>query len=180
MQATTAAIALIAAIVGILTSRKIARDKATLDLIEKRESTDHYRRINRTFSELRKGPGFGHLAGELTPVDAATDAENQSDRQDVIDYLNHYEMVAIGIERRLLDAATYRAWMQSAFVRDWNAAANWVQRERWRLVDGAWKYHPSILAAYQRIACRWSKDAIRLTEDWGEKPAGSPPNDNAA
>jgi hypothetical protein len=42
-------------------ARLIAKQKATLDLIEKRESTEHYRQIIDRFSTLRKNRGFDHL-----------------------------------------------------------------------------------------------------------------------
>jgi Domain of unknown function (DUF4760) len=132
---------------NILNARDLARNKATLDLIEKRESTDHYRSINQTFSRLRKTVGFAHLNDPTTEADVG-------DRQAVVDYLNHYEMVAIGIERKLLDATLYRRWMEGAYVRDWNAAVGWVQRERWKTDDsGNWTYRATILKNFQLVAC---------------------------
>lgn len=127
---------------NILNARDLARNKATLDLIEKRESTEHYRTINAVFSHLRKTRGFTHLNDPASEDDVA-------DRQAVIDYLNHYEMVAIGIERKLLDATLYRRWMEGAYVRDWNAATDWVQRERWKADNqGNWTYRASIFGIF--------------------------------
>lgn len=166
--------ALSVAVASLRASRKIARDRATLDLIEKRESTERYRRIHRTFYELRTGEGFEHLAGDMATKDPKTGRDNAKDRQDIIDYLNHYELVAIGIQRKLLDASTYRAWMQGAYVRDWNAAADWVQRERWEYFDGQWQYRSSIFAAYQAVACSWSEQARVLNKDSGGPPTGPP------
>lgn len=149
---------------NIRNARDLARNKATLDLIEKRESTDHYRKINERFSDLRKGKGFAHLNDPATAADI-------DDRHAVIDYLNHYEMVAIGIRRDLLDATLYRAWMEGPFVRDWNAASGWVQRERWKAdSEGTWTYRASILQNFQKIAQNWSSDAIVLNETTGPPP----------
>lgn len=137
-------------------TRAIARQKATLDLIEKRESTEHYRQIIDRFSTLRKARGFNHLND---PVEA-----DIADRRMLIDYLNHYELVSIGIRQDILDAKIYRAWIEGSFVRDWNAVAEWVQRERWKKdADGNWTYRNSIYASYQQMACRWSPDAVRLS-----------------
>lgn len=149
----------------IKNARTLARNKATLDLIEKKESTDYYRRINETSSQLRQSQGFTHLNDPRTP-------EDRSDRQAIIDHLNHYEMVAIGIRDDLLDARLYRAWMEGAFVRDWNAASPWIQRERWKHEeDGSWSYRASILQNYENTACAWSKDAIRLGKEHSPPPA---------
>lgn len=160
------------ALLSIYSARAIARQRATLDLIEKRESTAHYVAIHRRFAALRRGRGFVHL-------DAA-DAEDE-DRRAVVDYLNHYELVAIGIRKRVLDERFYREWMRGPFVRDWNAAADFVQQERWKLdATGGWKYHPTIYANYEAVACRWSPDARRLDRAAGGPPAAAAgPTDDA-
>jgi hypothetical protein len=148
-------------------ARLVARQKATLDLIEKRESTAHYRVLHDSFYALRTTKGFG----SLTQRSVATERQRQS----LIDYLNHYELVALGIRQGILDERFYRAWMEGAYVRDWNAAADWVQRERWKQnTDGSWRYRSSIFEHYQHMACRWSKEAKRLTQ------ASSPPPDHAS
>src|SRR5262245_12979175 len=82
------------AIRALRTTRAVARQRATLDLIEKRESTEHYRALSRTFFELQKGAGFMHL------VDPSPD--DKPIRKLVFDYLNHYEIIAIGIREDIL------------------------------------------------------------------------------
>lgn len=109
----------------MLMQRKIARQRATLDLIEKVESGDHYRHIVKTFSDLRRGPGFGDIMNPKTKQAIEL-------RRCVNDYLNHYEMVALGIKEGILDEQFYREWMRGPFTREWNAAAEWVQNERWK------------------------------------------------
>jgi Domain of unknown function (DUF4760) len=153
-------------------TRLIAKQKATLDLIEKRESTEHYRQIIDRFSTLRKSGGFDHL-NNPAPDDVA-------DRRMMIDYLNHYELVSIGIRQDILDSRIYRAWIEGSFVRDWNAVADWVQRERWKQDEGgAWQYRGSIYANYQHIACSWSPEAVRLSATTSPPPAtaGGPGDD---
>ncbi len=164
-------ISAIIAILAIINARSVARQKATLDMIEKKESTEHYRALNERFSELRKGRGFTHLNDPA--------AEDKADRRALLDYLNHYEMVAIGIRQGILDDRFYRAWMEGAFVRDWNAAADWIQRERWKLgSNGDWQYRASLFEHYQWVACRWSKEARKLNENASEPPsAGSGASD---
>ncbi len=147
-------------------ARLIAKQKATLDLIEKRESTEHYRQIIDRFSTLRKNRGFDHLNAPLQ-ADVA-------DRRMLIDYLNHYELVSIGIRQDILDSKIYRAWIEGSFVRDWNAVVDWVQRERWKQDDdGSWRYRGSIYANYQHIACLWSPEAVRLTAESSSPPVAA-------
>lgn len=170
MAYATPAVALLSFVVSAIialralrNTRSVARQKATLDLIEKRESTEHYRAISRIFFDLQSGSGFMHLV-DPTPDDKPL-------RKAVFDYLNHYEIIAIGIRQDILDERIYRAWMEGAFVRDWNAAAEFIQRQRWKHADGRWRYRASVYENYQHVACRWSKDAVRLTEASFPPPA---------
>lgn len=150
------AVSALIALSALVNTRQIARRKATLDLIKKVESTDHYRQLNKTFSRLRRSEGFAHL-GNPRP-------EDEDDRARVNDYLNHYELVSVGIFQRILDEAFYRTWMRAPFVRDWNAAADFIQRERWRReTDQSWTYNEKIFCNYQRMARRWSRAALDLT-----------------
>ena len=159
---------------ALLNTRSVARQRATLDLVEKKESTEYYRAISRQFFDLRAGPGFMHL---VDPANAADKAARRS----LFDYLNHYELVSIGIRQNILDEKIYRSWMEGAFVRDWNAAADFVQRQRWkRNADGSWQYRASIYANYQFVARRWSKDARMLTRESSPPPiVAAGPGDEA-
>ncbi|MES2443439.1 MAG: DUF4760 domain-containing protein [Pseudomonadota bacterium] len=157
------AISVTVAWLALRNARAVARQKATLDLIEKIESDQHYRQITDRFSELRRGIGFSHL-NDPAP-------ENRDDRRAVLDYLNHYEIVAIGIRHNILDAEMYRAWMEGVFVRDWNAAAEFIQRERWKGDATSWTYRASVFEHFQWAATRWSKDATRLSAKTSPPPS---------
>jgi hypothetical protein len=143
---TIAIVSAAVALLALINARALARKKATIDLIEKTESTQHYRDINAAFSAVRRGEGFAELVD--TPPSEAL-------RRQINDYLNHYELIALGIRRGVLDGGFYRAWMGKSFVRDWNEAVPWIEQERWRRQeDGSWKYHPSVFEHYERIACK--------------------------
>lgn len=158
-------ISVFVAAVGVLSASKVARQRATLDMIEKVESTPHYRVIQSRFSEYRTTGKFGDLHVPDTP-------EKKRHRKAVFDYLNHYELVAIGIRNNTLDAAIYRSWMLGPFVRDWNAAADFVQRVRWKYdpESARWTYRHQVFENYQKVARSWSRDAIDLNEDYAEPP----------
>jgi hypothetical protein len=156
-------------------ARAVARQRATLDLIEKVESGEHYRHIVHAFSELRRGPGFGDIMNPTTK-------EAKELRRCVNDYLNHYELVAIGILEGILDEGFYKDWMRGPYVRDWNAAADWIQRERWKRTDsGGWTYYEKVFQNYQTVARRWSNEAIQLNKAYSGPPsdaeAGGPSSD---
>lgn len=73
----------------------------------------------------------------------------------------------------ILDEKFYKEWMFGAFVRDWNAAADFIQRERWRFDNKSkvWLYQSFLMENYQKMATSWSKDAKVLNEKYSEHPA---------
>lgn len=149
----------------MLNTRAVARQRATLDLIEKSESSEYYRDLHATYSRLRREGGLPKLANPQTDIDKA-------DRQAVMNYLNHYELIAIGIRENILDEKFYRSWMRGPFVRDWNAARDLIQRQRWKkLEDGKWEYYSQTFENYQYLACRWSTDVEYLSEESGGPPS---------
>lgn len=151
----------------MLTTRAVARQRATLDLIEKRESTEHYRTLASGFSRIRRANGFEALNNTTTDIAKA-------ERQIVVDYLNHYELISIGILNNILDERIYRTWMRGPFVRDWNAAADWIQRERWKQDEaGNWEYYEQTFENYEKVARRWSPDAIILTRETSPPPSAA-------
>lgn len=46
--------------------------------------------------------------------------------------LNDYELIAIGIERGIIDDKTYRRWFRSGVVKDWRSAAPFIMAIRER------------------------------------------------
>ncbi len=144
-------------------------------MIEKVESTPHYQNLHAAFSYHRRQDSFAKLHDPK-------ETKDKDERQAVLNYLNHYELIAIGISKKILDEQIYKSWMRGPFVRDWNAAAGFIQRERWKWDDGtrAWEYHAVLFENYQAIACRWSTDATNLVQDTKPHPnTPSGPGDEA-
>jgi hypothetical protein len=174
----TPAIILVSVIVayfGVQTARGSMRQRATLDMIEKVESAPHYRSLHSVFSYHRRQDSFSRLHDPQEEKD-------KSERQAVLDYLNHYELVSIGIRRKILDSEFYRSWMLSPFVRDWNAAAEFIQRERWKWDEqkSKWYYHHPLYENYQFVAESWSPEVIKLNENTSGPPsAPSGPGDES-
>jgi len=155
----------IAAWRSISASRETARKRATIDLIEKVESTPHYRELHKVFSYHRRTNGFDRLHNP-------TEEKDKDERQSILDYLNHYELVSIGIQQDILDADSYKGWMLGPFIRDWNAASSFIQRERWKWDNTAndWEYHAQLFENYQTVVCEWSNEAICLTKEHSGPP----------
>lgn len=163
------------AVMGVRSARASVRQKATLDLIEKTESTLHYRDLHSTFAYHRRQNSFSRLH-------APTEERDRSERQKILDYLNHYEIVSIGIRNNIIDARIYKNWMGGPFVRDWNAAADFIQRERWKWDTDSrtWRYYAPMFEHFQAVATSWSPDAIALTETYSGPPcAPTGPGDEA-
>jgi len=160
-------VSVVAAFLGIRNAREISRKKATIDLIDRFESTAFYQKINSTFSYYRNTDSFHRLHNPIEP-------KEKSERREVLDFLNHYELVAIGIEQRVLDEQMYKYWMCGPMVRDWNAAADFIQRERWKYdkIKCDWSYYEKSYENYERISHRLSPDAKKIGKDYSPPPTG--------
>ncbi|HYZ48257.1 MAG TPA: DUF4760 domain-containing protein [Sphingomonas sp.] len=139
---------------------------AIASYIEKAESTEHYRALAKAFGEAERTGKLGLLNDPKTDTDKDL-------RRGVLDYLNHYELVALGIKHNILDERIYREWIQSHVVREWNAAAEFIQNERWRLNEAKtdFEYKSRLFCQLQAAVCRWSPEALNLDENYGPKPA---------
>lgn len=160
----TAVIAAWLALQSIENARDIARRKATLDFIEKTESSEHYRQLIETFLRIKREGLFAHM------VDKSV-TSLLPERGALIDYLNHYELVAISIRNGVLDADMYRLWMQTAFVDTWNDAALWVQaiRMRGRSAADPQAYNRKAYEHFAYMAALWSPSTRQLDAD-GPQP----------
>ena len=65
----------------------------------------------------------------------ARDSSFPKDNQDptfrsVYRVLQHYELVAVAIKNKSMDADLYKQWALTSFVNNWNRAASWVFARR--------------------------------------------------
>jgi hypothetical protein len=153
------------ALASLRASKEMARKKATLDLIEKVESTSHYRHLQTTFAYFKRTQSFDRLHDPHEEKDRA-------DRSAIQDFLSHYELVSIRIEAKILDPKFYQDWMANPFVRDWNSASDFIQRERWKwnTETSKWEYYDRLFETYQRIARKFSTEAIELNAAYSGPP----------
>lgn len=130
-------------------NRRMARLKATLDLIEGAESKEYYQARYASYREYRRADA----AGRERIADPAERPQDEL-RARCQDFLNHYELVAIASRKGLIDEGFYRDWMGPTFVRDWNEAGALVRRAR--RPDGPGDAgNPAAYAEFERLARRW-------------------------
>lgn len=134
---------------AINTQRSIARTRATLDLIERSESQPYYRELYMTFQAVRRDErGFDQLKNPTNPM-------LQKQRQDVVAFLNHYELIALGCHKGVLDAEFYKLWMRSAFVRDCEAAWSFILSVRAGRPDLPGGGNPKAFILFEELAVKW-------------------------
>jgi hypothetical protein len=142
-------VAAIFAAISIRTTREIARNRATLDYIESYESTDFYQKIRATFILLRTTPnGFESI------YDPQTDAD-KTNRQHVVSFLNHYEMLSLGIQYGTISEEIYYRAFRGAVVSDWNAVQPFVLHRRTATVPGR-PPSPRAFVEFEWLAHRWA------------------------
>jgi len=130
-------------------ARRATRQRATLDLIEKAESTEHYLQTQAKFRDYVSDGEFLKLMPPRTEA-------LRKDRRLIQQYLNHYELVAIGIRKDFLDETTYRDWMRSTVIQHWNEARDFIQFERKRRSFDGSEYDDKLYENYQWLAMKWS------------------------
>lgn len=151
--AVSAVVAAFISVSSIRANKEIARKRATLDLIERSESTEYYQDLYRSFTEVRKDPrGLEQLVDVTNP-------EMVRQRQKVINYFNHYELMAIGIEQGVLDEGVYKSFMRSTLVRDWFEASAFIAHLRTPTPDsGAEVSAARAFSKFEALAVKWSPE----------------------
>jgi hypothetical protein len=140
--------AVVMAAFAISANREIARNRATLDYIERYESTDFYQKISEAFHSIRRRPnGFDDLFVPQTD-------DNKKLRYSVIQYLNHYENISIGIQFGTLSEEIYYRAFRGAVVADWELAWPFVKNLR-DGIPGGRPPSPRAFVELQWLAERW-------------------------
>jgi len=94
-----------------------------LDTIERTESQDHYKTLTSTFKNFR-------MNGSLPQITHPQTDEDRKTRTEILFFLNHYELIAVGFQTGVLDKGFYAEFMRGAVVRDWRAARPLIEALR--------------------------------------------------
>jgi hypothetical protein len=135
----------IAAFFLILWTQRIACRRATLDLIMHQESDLGQIKERRSFIDLRDK---GNLL-QYAALDKASSVEAASIRAT----LNRYELVAIGISRKTLDAKLYLRWCRTTLAKDWIACKPFVMQLR---QNGG---RNTFYCEFETLARKWAEKA---------------------
>ena len=134
---------------AVLTNRSSARMRATLDFLERLETTEHHLKRYRTFRKVRQSDSITQIVQELRGGD-------ETDRDLCIDFLNTYEFISLGIRKKILDETYFRQAYEPTILRDWHAAApliNDMRNPQDQTVHG----DPTYYEHFQWRVDRWEK-----------------------
>ncbi|WP_415919409.1 DUF4760 domain-containing protein [Tateyamaria sp. SN6-1] len=153
---------------SIAANKEVARKRATLDMIERTETTEHYQSLYKAFTDVRKDEGG------FEQLKTVTNPQLLEQRRKVIAYLNHYELMAIGIRKGILDEAVYADFMRSTVVRDWHAAEDFITHIRTPTPDsGSDVPSNNAFSEFQALAAKWEKQ-INRDQRGSARPAHKP------
>lgn len=117
----SALIATVIAIWGIISQRGITARQATLEFMRATESDRDMIAARATFNRLAKANG-GLGPWAIQPL--------TKEFKHIRMVLNEYEMVAIALQRGILDDTIYRRWYRSGIIQTWNYAAPFILTRR--------------------------------------------------
>ena len=146
-------IAAIVAIWGVVTQRIIARRRATMDALFSTEADGDLLEARKMFRNLQKEPG-----GLAQWADADKAGSDQAGA--IYITLNQHELIAIGIQRGILDLEIYSRWNKSSVMQTWDKSAPFVLALRERL-----KNH-EIYCEFEALAFRLSHRKRRRWSRW--------------
>jgi hypothetical protein len=121
----TALVAALIALWGLFSQRAIARRQCTFEHIARGECDGDLLRARRAFRALARGEGG--LAKW-----AAAEHEQSDEAQCIFTVINEFELVAIGIQRGIIDFELFARWFKTGTVNKWNEAAPFVTIMRQR------------------------------------------------
>src|SRR5581483_3781070 len=76
-------------------------------------------------------------------------------RTKILDFLNHYEMLSIAFQRRILDKLFYAKFLRWTVVRDWNAMRPFIEALR---NEPGQPPRPSLFCEFEALALEWQTE----------------------
>jgi len=111
--------AILVAVLALFTQRNITRRQCTLEHLAALQMDSDLIKFRVMFRDLAKQQGG--LA-----VWAAADKEQTEEFQAISTRLNEFELIAIGIQRGIIDFELYRRWYKSGTIRAWRDAEGFI------------------------------------------------------
>lgn len=140
----------------IKTNRSVARKRATIDVILKLESEPSYQQSISTFQDIRDS---GRMLSLLSP----TSQRDKEAFMDIVNFVNHYELICCGIMEDTLDELFYFHWYRGAFLKHWSQLRPFIEELRTK------ENNDKLAVRFQLFAESWKADQF-VTRDC-DKPS---------
>jgi hypothetical protein len=146
--ALIAIVSVLVAFGAFIYTRHANRRRATLDMVMKTlMDTDVGKRYRDFRNLIRKGDGPGDPFKISSLADDSTIGTDN--RNIVTGQLNIYELMALGIRRKLFDEAFYKRWYHNQFMMDYEGAADFIKAMQAK--------KPSIYCEMTALYAKWLK-----------------------
>lgn len=145
-------IALVSVIVAYLayrSTRKATRRRATLDMVMKTLMDNDVQEEYRKFRDLIRKDQDSTDPFDMTAI-ATANAVGNDDRNTVLQQLNIYELMALGIRRGLFDEALYKRWYHNQFMMDYEGVSE--------LIDALQSNKSSIYCEASALYKSWARN----------------------
>lgn len=146
MGAIIAALSASVAFGAFVQARKTTRRRATLDMVLKTFVDENGQKLYIDFKDVMQRVKSGQV--DLMEF-ADPSCPPSADRQTVRAQLNEYELIALGIRRKLFDENLYKLWFQDQFQRDYRSLEGFICKVR--------EQRPSVFCECVWLYNRWSK-----------------------
>lgn len=111
-------IAVIVAVWGTISARKIARSQTTFQHLAATEADGSFQKARIKFAEIVR-------AGDIAKY-AEQDQEGHADTQAIVSVLNEYELLSVGIQRGIIDGELFKRLSRSSVIYDWESSQPFV------------------------------------------------------
>ncbi|SUB00736.1 Uncharacterised protein [Pannonibacter phragmitetus] len=108
------AITILTSLISIWVNRNVLIKQATMSFILQAESDKELLEAQKKFNELAKA---GHIERY-----AAKDKQAEDEAEQIRRCLNHYELLAVGINSGVIHEGLYRAWFEKGTIHYWTLA----------------------------------------------------------
>ena len=153
---TQTLIFLVTAIIAFYTlarSERMARKRATIDLVLAENQHDKFRDIKEKFGMMRlNGENFTALAMPCTSIEEEATKLHADKKETVIAILNQYEFIASAIFEDALDEDLYKRMKKGVVIRDWDTLKPFVMEIRSR------NKRPKIFYEIEKLVDRWQEN----------------------
>lgn len=147
--AISAVIAFLSALVAFgafVQARRVNRRRATLDMVLKTFVDPKGQETYIKFKEVMQK----YKTNEIDILAFADpNCAPSNDRQIIRAQLNEYELIALGIKKKLFDEKLYKLWFQDQFQRDYRSLEEFISKVR--------EQRPSVFCECVWLYNRWSR-----------------------